>query len=193
MTKRWNRIKYFEQAAFLLGCLFVLGCENDPKSIRALTEKRFMVDTARNIDSYLSENGHMRARLIAPLLIRASATDTPFIEFPRHLHVNFYDSLGNKVESQLDSKYGKYYESLSKVYLRDSVVVFNVKGDTLKCPDLWWDQNSQKFYTDKVVRIHRTGDLIYGGKGMEAKQDLSDIVIKEPTGTVTVNDSASKK
>ena len=100
----------------------------------------------------------------------------------------FFDSLG-KEQSRLDAHYGKYMETLNKAYLRDSVVVANATGDTLWTPDLWWDQNTQRFYTDKKVRIYRKGDRIYGGLGLEAKQDLSDILIRQPTGVVNVPDS----
>ncbi len=100
----------------------------------------------------------------------------------------FFDS-ASKEQSRLDARYGKYFESLNKAYLRDSVVVANVNGDTLWTPDLWWDQNTQRFYTDKKVRVYRNGDRIYGGQGLEAKQDLSDIIIRQITGTVTVADS----
>ena len=138
-------------------------------------ERKADIEEARNIQSYLSQNGALRAKLVAPFMLRY-AMDTSYLEFPKSLHVNFYDSSG-KVESQLDALYGKYLETRSLVYLRDSVVVFNIKGDTLRTPDLWWDQNTKKFYTDNRVRIYRKDQRVIGGKGMEATQDLTDIVI----------------
>ncbi len=173
------------QAAILCGCLFVLGCENDERVIKELTEKKTMVDEARDVTTLFSQQGVLKAKLMAPLMLRYT-TDTAFIEFPKSLHVNFYnDSI--KVESQLNALYGKYYESLNKVYLRDSVMVYNVKGDTLRCPELWWDQVQKKFYTDKQVRIRTIDKHIYGGQGLEAGQDFSWYIIKQPTGTVLVS------
>ena len=92
------------------------------------------------------------------------------------------------MESKLDALYGKYFETQSKVLLRDSVIVSNVKGDTLRCPELWWDQVTKKFYTDKLVRIYKGGDRIYGGRGLIADQDLSNIQILYPTGIVTMKE-----
>jgi hypothetical protein len=54
---------------------------------------------------------------------------------------------------------------------------------------LWWDQNQQKFYTDKYAQLHTKDKHIYGGKGLEASQDFRDVIFKEPTGTVLVSDS----
>ncbi len=177
--------------AILLSCCFLLGCENDKDKVRAWTERVIMKEEAVDIDSYLSQDGKMKARLKAPLMIRVYA-DTIYVEFPKTLHVDFYDD-STRVESWLDSRYGKYFENLNKVYLRDSVVVITVKGDTLKSPDLWWDQNSKIFYTDKYAIYHGVGKNIYGGKGLVATQDLRSVTFNQPTGTVQVSESGFPK
>lgn len=157
------------------------------QKVNETTGRKPNIEEAFKIESYLSQNGRERAKLIAPYMKRYTL-DTSYLEFPRSLHVNFFDSLG-KVESQVDALYGKYLETQSKVYLRDSVVVFNVKGDTLRTPELWWDQNTKKFYTDKVVRFRSYTKYIYGGKGFQADQDLSHYTIFNPTGIIKVADS----
>lgn len=150
-----------------------------------------MKEEAVNIDSYLSQDGKMKARLQAPLMLRVYA-DTLYVEFPKTLHVDFYDD-SVRVESRLDSRYGKYFEPLNKVYLRDSVVVITSKGDTLKSPDLWWDQNTKMFYTDKYAIYHGVGKNIYGGKGLIATQDLTSVIFNQPTGTVQVAENGFPK
>jgi LPS export ABC transporter protein LptC len=157
--------------------------------VNAWNTRKVMVEEATNIESLLSQQGKLRAKLVAPLMLRYLA-DTVYIEFPKKLHVDFFDSTGKK-DSQLDALYGKYFEHLNKVYLRDSVVVANIKGDTLRCPELWWDQNTRKFYTDKLVRLKTVDKQIYGGKGMEAEQDLTSWTIFEPTGIVMLKDSTA--
>lgn len=168
-------------------CLLLFGCENDPDVVNRINDRKPAIEEAFNIQSYLSSNGRLRAKLVAPYMKRFTL-DTSYIEFPRSLHVNFFDSTG-AVESQVNALYGKYLETQSKVYLRDSVVAFNVKGDTLRTPDLWWDQNTKKFYTDKVVRFKSASKIIYGGKGFEADQDLTHYTIFQPTGIIIVPDS----
>ena len=128
----------------------------------------------------------MKAKLIAPLMLRYES-DTIYVEFPKSLHVDFYDD-STKIESWLDSKHGKYFENLNKVYLWDSVVVINVKGDTLKSSDLWWDMNTKLFYTEKYAEYRTKDKQIYPGKGLEATQDFHRITFKQPTGTVRVSD-----
>ena len=143
-----------------------------------------MKEEARNIESFMSQGGKMKARLTAPLMYRVTA-DTQYVEFPRSLHVDFYnDSLVK--DTWLDCKYGKYYETFNKVYLRDSVVVITLKGDTLKSPDLWWDQNKGIFYTDKYAEYRSKDQQVQGHKGLQATQDLKTVTFIEPTAVLDV-------
>jgi LPS export ABC transporter protein LptC len=185
MNRSFSNI-FLELAAMVCSCFFFLACENDQKTIDEMTRPKAMIEEAKNIETYLSQGSMLKAKLWAPYMLRSSS-DTTFVEFTKTLHVNFFDSTG-KVDSHLDALYGKYYESLNKVYLRDSVLVYNMQGDSLRSPDLWWDQNTQLFYTDKNVWIRRQGTVLFG-KGMDSKQDLSDIHIKQVTGFVDVPDS----
>ena len=179
--------KIIQTAFFITGCFFMAGCENDDKVLQDWTKKVVMQEEAIQVESYLSQDGKLKAKLKAPLMIRV-AGDTISVEFPKKLHCDFYDD-STQLETWLDSKYGIYYENLNKVYLRDSVVVITVKGDTLKSPDLWWDQSTKMFYTDKYATYHGVGKNIYGGKGMEATQDLKRIMFKETTGNLKVSEN----
>jgi len=176
------------QAAILISCLFFFSCENSQAEIDRFTNKTAMVDEAKDVTTLLSQGGRMRARLLAPLMLRYQH-DTAFVEFPKMLKVDFFDSTG-AVESKLAALYGKYFETQNKVYIRDSVVVYNIKGDTLRTSELWWDQNTQRFYNNKPTFVRRkNGDAFVGQNGMEATQDLNDITFLQPRGSFTVKDT----
>ena len=179
-----SSINIFLIAAFTTGCFFISACENDEKLIEDWSKKKVMVEEGKNIESYLSQESKVKAKLTAPLMYRYEGDS---VEFPHTLHVDFYDDSA-KIETWLDSKHGKYFEALDKVYLWDSVVVVNVKGDTLKSSDLWWDQNTKLFYTDKYAEYLRKDKQIYPGKGLEATQDFRRITFRQPTGIVHVSD-----
>jgi LPS export ABC transporter protein LptC len=174
-------------AALCTGCFFISACENSQKQIDALTKDKVLVEEAKNVEAYLSQESFVKARLRSPLMLRYEK-DSSYAEFPKTLHVDFFDTTA-KVQSWLDAKYGKYYESQNKVYLRDSVVAINTNGDTLKTPELWWDQQKEKFYTDKYAELHTKDKQILGGKGLEATQDFKDIIFKETTGKVKTSEN----
>lgn len=172
-------LRYVLVAAVLL----LTACENTDEEINALGKKVSMTDQAIKVEGYLSQGGKAKARLTAPVMLRVQA-DTIYTEFPKTLHVDFYNDSA-KIESKLDAKYGKYMESINMIYLRDSVRVTTVRGDTLYCQDLWWDQNKQLFYTHKPARsINKAGDRMQGDDGMQATQDLKDIKFINSHGQV---------
>ena len=179
-------IKFLISYSLFLIFFFLTACENDPEVVKAWTEKKVLIEEGKNIESFLSQGGKMRAKLVSPLMYRYQS-DTVYTEFPETLHVDFYDD-SVKVESWLTAMYGKYYENLNKVYLRDSVTVINIEGDTLRCPELWWDQNQQIFYTDKPARLDGKDKHITGNQGLEATQDLKVITFKFPTGPFQVKE-----
>jgi len=185
---------------FLLLLTAVIGfaaCDDKAKKTTVYRQHAIPPEEADTIVSYLSEGGFdkgvleakIKGKLTAPYMLRFQRTDSPYAEFPRSLHVDFYqDSVTrNKkpvIESKLDALYGKYLSTQEKVYLRDSVVVRNVlKGDTVHCQDLWWDQHTEKFSTDKPVRIY-TRDKILFGTGMDADQNFRWYNIRKLTGVV---------
>ena len=172
-------------AVLILGCIFFASCENSKKEIDDLTSKKLGVEEATNVDINYTSGGKAKAKLLSPLMWRVQDT-MPYVEFPKKLHVDFYDDSGN-VESKLDALYGKYFESKSLVFLKDSVTIINVKGDTLHCNELYWDRarTGREFYTDKPVRI-RTPTKIIDGTGMESAQDFKDWLITDSRGSVIV-------
>lgn len=178
---------------FLLAAFFFLGgCENSVKDIPDTRRGTAVPEEGHNIESYLSEKGVVKGKLTSPYMLRYMQADTPYTEFPKSLHVDFYnDSL--KIESKVDALYGKYLPNQEKVYLRDSVLVKNVlKGDTLHCNELWWDQHTQRFYTDKPVRIYTKTQILFGN-GMEADQNFRWYNITHMTGSVETGSNGVPK
>lgn len=173
-------------AMILSSLMLMAGCENTQEEIDVWTRESRNYEIARGVESYLSQEGKLKAKLVAPVMLR-SVRDTQYLEFPEALHVDFYND-STEVETWLDSKYGKYFESLRKVYLRDSVVIITINNDTLKCHDLWWDQNKEIFYTDSIAIYHSPDNIVHGGRGMEASQDLKTITFKQPIATMEVKE-----
>lgn len=177
--------------AAVTGCFFFISCENDIGEVEQFTRREIGVEEGKNIVSVLSNGGITRARLTAPVLLRYQ-TQVPKVEFPNSLHVDFYDSLKN-VESQLFAKYGEYKENQNLIFLRDSIVVFNIKGDTLLTNELYWDQNQKIFYNDKPTVVIQTSprQRLYSKDGLTADQNLQWFTLKslQPESFTVIPDS----
>jgi LPS export ABC transporter protein LptC len=179
--------------AFVSSCFFMTACENDVDAVKALGAKAGGIDVGKDVAIYVSNNGKLGAKLTAPLMNRYLLDSSKMIEFPTSIHVDFFKD-SNQIESQLSAKYAKYKETENIVYLKDEVVIFNTLGDTLWCKEMYWDQNTGKFYTeqDVVVKQHSPLSKIYG-KGLEANQNLTDIRIFKPQSNsyAIIQDSSS--
>jgi LPS export ABC transporter protein LptC len=188
------------------GILFAVcpGCGKKPAEAVVSGKSHLIPEEAIDVVSYMSEgdevggklSARVKGKLTAPYMLRYQRSDTPYTEFPRSLHVDFYQADSNAkanampvIESQMDALYGKYFQNQEKVFLKDSVVVKNIlRGDTVRCRELWWDQHTGKFYTDKPVRIYQKDKILYG-TGMEADQNFRWYTITKLTGTVLTTES----
>jgi LPS export ABC transporter protein LptC len=181
---RFNLIK----AALITGCFFILSCENSLEDINKITAKRIGVEVAKDVKIIYSIGDITKSKITAPLMLRHQEA-VPFIEFTKTIHADFFDD-SLKIESKLDAHYAKYIETESKVFLKDSVVVINTKGDTLYCNELYWDRHrtGEEFYTDKPVRI-RTPTEILDGDGLDAPQDFHNWHLINGRGIVRVSSS----
>ena len=184
-----KKVRMLYPAAFLFLITFLISCGNSDKELNEYSSKSLGIEEIINADINYTLGGNAKAKLLSPLMLRVQDA-SPYVEFPKKLHVDFFNETGT-VDSRLDAKYGKYFESESKVFLKDSVSVINILGDTLYCDELWWDRSrkGKEFYTDKPVRIRKKMEVI-NGTGMEAAQDFKNWVILNPSqGLMKVRNS----
>jgi LPS export ABC transporter protein LptC len=204
MCKQSGRTSFASLLFFILVHLLITGCENDEKVLQERVKKKIGVDEAKNVELLYSQAGKVKSKLTAPVMYRYQDT-LPRVEFPNSMHIDFYnDSM--QIESIVDAKYGKYIEGQNKAFLRDSVVAIQkFTQDTVRCKELWWDQNKQLFFTDKPALItKKDGTILPAKKGFSATQDFKTITLLEPTdgslpvpesefsGITNANDSTAK-
>lgn len=176
MINRQKHIVLILLTALVSGCFFA-GCENDIEEVKDLSRKVSGVEEGKEIEILISQQGKMGARLTAPTILRYQGDSTLRTIFPNTLHVDFYDD-SLQVESQLSAKYGRFMPNESKVYLRDNVVIYNMKGDTLYSDEMYWDQNLGQFYTETPVTLIQNYPYKQKGRyinGFRSNQDLTNI------------------
>ncbi|HVI48880.1 MAG TPA: LPS export ABC transporter periplasmic protein LptC [Chitinophaga sp.] len=173
---------------FILLTGIMAGCENDIQAVMEFDSKKAAVENGTDIITIFSQGGKVNAKLTAPAMERS--IDKPaYVEFKQGLKVFMYnDTLG--LESTLSAKKGKYLEDEGNVYLSDSVVVINKKGERLDTKELNWDPKRKIFYSTKEVFIKTPTDSLHGW-GLEANEDFSEKKIISVSGPITVQDSVS--
>ena len=172
------------KAYWLIICSAIViatACENNVQEVTALTRKVQEVEEGKNIKAIFSRSANLAAYLTAPTMQRVKG-DTQYVDFPNTIHVDFYNDL-RVLQNVVTAKFARYYEGLNKVFLKDSVVVYNMVGDTLLCQTLWWNQTEELFYTDDSVYI-RSLTRNLRGTGFRSKSDFSKYTIDNVVGPV---------
>jgi LPS export ABC transporter protein LptC len=195
MINRNIILKIITAVTLISSCFFMASCENNMNDVKALNSKQGGIDIGKDVAIYVSDNGKMSAKLMAPIMKKYLVDSGKMVEFPNTIKVDFYKD-SNIVDSKLSADYANFKQEENKIFLRGNVVVYNVQGDTLWCKEMFWDQNTGKFHTNKevVVKQHSPISKIYG-LGLEANQDLTDITIIKPQSNsfAIISDSAGLK
>lgn len=140
-------------------------------------------ETALDVEFVFSDSGTVKAKISAPLM-ELFRGEKPFTEMKNGLEATFYDQKG-RANAFLTSKYGKRYTNEKLIELKDSVVVVNIKGDTLKTQELYWDERKDKVYSKRAVRVKTDDEIIYSN-GFESDPTFSYYKFYKITGTFSL-------
>jgi LPS export ABC transporter protein LptC len=133
---------------------------------------------AENVELYYSESERVKVKMIAALVYEYENGDR---EFPKGIYLEFYDEF-EKLESTLSANEAYYFEKDKTWRGRGNVEVKNVKKkEQLNTEELFWNPKEEKIYTEKFLTI-RQEDQVVSGEGLDAKQDLSNYKITNPSG-----------
>ena len=156
------------------------SCENNINEVKAMGNNKGGIDIGKDVAIYMSDGGRMTAKMMAPVMKKYLLDSGQMVEFPNTINVDFYKDSAI-VNSKMSANYAKYIQEENLFFLKGDVIVYTTQGDTLWCKEMYWDQNTGKFYTEKdvVVKQHNPLAKIYG-KGLEANQNLTDIRIFKP-------------
>ncbi len=173
---------------FLLFFPGLLACRNSMEEIEALSDKGLgREERARDVTIIYSSGGRVEARLHAAEFVRMEKARPPYTDAQGGVQIVIYDSVG-AVQTTVDARYARWYETKGNVLLRDSVRVQNEKGETLQTEELVWNEAGKKFFTEKPVQIQTLTQTL-SGKGLEADQTFTNYRIVALTGAVRVDKS----
>ena len=173
----------------LFGQYFLFSCENDIEKINAITSDLKLPDqTGYNVEIAFTDSGKLKWKLYAPQIDRYNKKDNPYIEFPKGLKIEDFDSAG-VVVSHLTADYAIYYQKKELGEAKNNVVAINNKtGEQLYTEQLFWDQKSEVLYSNTFSKIINAQGTHIGERGFEAKQDMSRWTLHGSRGGITIQD-----
>ena len=175
--------------AFFILFLFSAGCENDIERINMLTDEN---ETAKikgsNIEVIYSDSAKVKVQILAPVFSQFPNVERPYMKFSEGLEVYFYnDSM--KIESEIRADYAIYYSQERLWHATGNVVARRLdNGDILNTEELFWDEEKQFIYSKAFTRVQNKDGTMYGKRGFESDQDLSNWQLIGSSGTVNIQD-----
>jgi LPS export ABC transporter protein LptC len=172
----------------MLFCVgFLFSCESDIKKVQKLSKTSFIpsgdVDT---IHLKYTDSGRIKSILKSPKMLDYSAVSNPFTEFPKGIHLTLMDVNGNK--SIVVSNYAVSYKTTKIIDLQGNVVITSHDGKKLETSQLYYDQKSEWFFTEKPFKYtDETGGYLEG-PGVDFSKDFKIFNMQRSNGEVNTID-----
>jgi LPS export ABC transporter protein LptC len=165
----------------------VLSCENKNSSIPKFDILSLPSITAKTFETEFNDSGRLQVKMSAPLMQKYEPKDNPYTEFTSGIHVVFYNGKITP-EGYVTAKYAKYTDTNNLWELKDSVVVVNETNGKLETELLYWDQQKDRIYTDRFVRITNQ-DQITLATGFESDSKLNTQKLKKVSAVIPLKDA----
>ena len=169
----------------------VSACSGQDKQFaEAITERDSMpVLETRGVSTLISDSGVVRYRITAPLWQVFDRKNPSHWAFEEGVYLETFDeSFQTQASIQADTAY--YFDGQRLWELDGNVEIKNLKGEQFNTQQMFWNQNTQRVYSDKFIRIRQT-DRIITGHGFESNQQMTVYRIFRPEGVFYVDDSTA--
>lgn len=171
--------------ALIILSMIILSCENKIPVIPKSDLLSLPSLTARNFNTILTDSGKIQLIMSGPIVEKFDKANPKYMEFKSGLHVEVFNG-HDKPVAIVTSKYAKCTDN-NLWELRDSVVVINDNNEILETELLFLNQEKDRIYTDRFVKI--TGEnQVSQGIGFESDSHLSRRRFFKVTATITLND-----
>jgi LPS export ABC transporter protein LptC len=171
-------------SALILLSMFIVSCENKIPVIPKSDLLTLPSLTGRNIKTVLTDSGRVELILKSPLIEKYDKADPPFTEFRSGIRVVFFNKQNDSVT--VIAKYAKC-TSNNLWELRDSVVVVNESNEKLETELLFWNQEKDRIYTDRFVKM-TSADQNSVGIGFESDSHLNKRRIFKVRAIISIKD-----
>lgn len=171
----------------VMGLLFV-SCSKEVRLRADAINDRFAVPVleAHQVTTLISDSGVTRYRITAEQWDVYDKANPSYWEFTKGLYLEkFNENLD--VEASLKADYAKYLDQEELWQLRGHVHAVNEKGEEFDTPELFWNQQTQKIYSDSSITIARPSSVIQG-IGFVSDQTMRQYTILQPTGFFPIED-----
>ena len=174
-------------ALCIVHCALFFSCQTKHEMTESVTDiKNTPQVYADSITTIVSDSGIIRYRIIAPEWYVYEKADTPYWDFPNGLRFERFDE-NYKVDAEIECDRAVYYSKLELWKLNDNVEATNLNKEEFYTNELYWDQKEERVYSDSAITIIQKERKILG-VGFESNQTFSRYSIRQPKGTIPIEE-----
>ena len=175
--------------AMVMFILLSVACSGRKKIVgEAITERDSLpIMETKGVSTLISDSGIIRYRLQAEDWRVFDKKKPPYWAFEEGVYLETFDTLF-QMEANIKADTAYYYEKQKLWKLMGNVVIRNLKGEKFNTELLYWDQNTEKVYSDRFIRIEQP-DRIITGRGFDSNQQMTKYTIHKPEGIFYLEES----
>ena len=173
----------------MMAIMATTGCKEDGTTMVDHPTNPEVVPTMSTTDvqTVISDSGHTRYRIVAPLWNMFEEAKHPNWTFPKGVTCEELDNKYNTVTTlKCDSAYFDKENALWT--LTGNVRITNVNGDVILTDELMWDQQAHKMYSEAFIHIEKQGRIIEG-YGYESNERLTTYTLRQVEAIFPIDES----
>lgn len=152
---------------------------------------------AQQVTTLISDSGVTRFRITASKWQVYDKATPPHWEFVDGILLEQFDH-NLRTAATLRSDYAYYNEEAELWHLTGNVFATNVNGEQFDTEELFWNQKTERVYSDSAITItqpaSKTGQdgggvataTVIKGVGFESNQEMTHYTIRRPTGVFPI-------
>lgn len=178
----------------VLGTIVMLllfpSCGGKTKVVgEAITERDSLpMMSTLGVTTLISDSGVTRYRVNTEEWQVYDRKNPPHWAFEKGIYLEQFDSVF-QVEASIKADTAYYYDKKRLWKLIGNVDIQNRKGERFNTELLYWNEATQKVYSDKFIRIQQP-DRIITGQGFDSNQQMTVYTIRNIGGIFYVDDEA---
>lgn len=168
--------------------LLLSSCGGRQTSVgEAITERDSLpMMVTRGITTLISDSGVTRYRVNTEEWAIYDRKKPSYWSFEKGVHVEQFDSVFH-IEASIKADTAYYYDKERLWKLIGHVDIQNRKGERFNTELLYWNEATQKVYSDKFIRIIQPDRTIYG-YGFDSNQQMTVYTIHNIEGVFYVDE-----
>jgi LPS export ABC transporter protein LptC len=160
----------------------LFSCESNFKDVQKINFSEFTPSgEAENFTLKYTDSGRIKSVLISPKMLDYASVDYPFTEFPKGIDLTMYDQNGKK--TFVKSKYAINFKGTDIIDLQGDVTITNEANQKMTTEQLYFDQKTEWFYTEKNY-IFTSPQGTITGQGVDFSKDFKIMNTQKLSGEV---------